>query len=46
MAAIRSPVDASTLVAVPDYNPTSEILDQWAGRTTAQATPSPEPAMP
>ena len=35
-----------TLVAVPDYNPTSEILDQWAGRTNVQAAPSPEPAMP
>jgi hypothetical protein len=35
-----------TLVAVPDYNPTREILDRWAGRTTVQATQSPEPAMP
>ncbi len=34
------------LAAVPDYNPTREILDQWAGRTSVQATPSPEPAMP
>ena len=34
------------LAAVPDYNPTREILDQWAGRTSVQAIPSPEPAMP
>jgi hypothetical protein len=34
------------LAAVPDYNPTREILDQWAGRTSVQAVPSPEPAMP
>jgi hypothetical protein len=35
-----------TLGAVPDYNPTREILDQWAGRSSVQATPSPEPATP
>lgn len=35
-----------SLAAVPDYNPTREILDQWAGRTSVQAVPSPEPAMP
>lgn len=34
------------LAAVPEYNPTREILDQWAGRTSVQAVPSPEPAMP
>jgi len=35
-----------SLAAVPDYNPTRAILDQWAGRTSVQVTPSPEPAMP
>lgn len=37
---------ALPLAAVPDYNPTRAILDQWAGRTVAQRSPIPEPAMP
>ncbi|WP_420451740.1 ArdC family protein [Ilumatobacter sp.] len=35
-----------SLAAVPDYNPTRAILDQWAGRSTAPEGTSPEPALP
>ncbi len=35
-----------SLAAVPDYNPTRAILDQWAGRPTAPPAVSPELSIP